>query len=108
MTLALPKFPFINFDPTIASVYSMNCDTPLTSPTTLDRNSLNQSLYDQEIAALEKQGFSHGLTKILTQNKDEFSLRSWVVDNSDSMRVSNGCTIVENSNSSGGFELAIQ
>jgi hypothetical protein len=84
----------------------MDCDNPLISPTILDRSRTSHRIWDREIAALQEQGFPFGLAKTLTKNNDVFPLRIWVIDNSDSMRILDGHTIVENSSSYGGFELA--
>ena len=56
-------------------------------------------LRENEILALQDQGFTRGLAKTLTDNNASFPLRIWVVDNSGSMRIADGHRIAETSNS---------
>jgi Mg-chelatase subunit ChlD len=56
-------------------------------------------LLDREINSLQDQGFPRGLAKTLSETNEAFPLRIWVVDNSGSMRMSDGHKIVETSKS---------
>lgn len=55
-------------------------------------------LREDEIIALQEQGFPRGLAKSLTDNSAAFPLRIWVVDNSGSMSNKDGHRIVETTN----------
>eukprot|EP00545_Synedropsis_sp_CCMP1620_P009423 CAMPEP_0119015600 /NCGR_PEP_ID=MMETSP1176-20130426/11282_1 /TAXON_ID=265551 /ORGANISM="Synedropsis recta cf, Strain CCMP1620" /LENGTH=390 /DNA_ID=CAMNT_0006968907 /DNA_START=136 /DNA_END=1308 /DNA_ORIENTATION=+ len=57
-------------------------------------------LRDDELLALQDQGFPRGLAKTLTHNNSAFPVRMWVVDNSGSMRIADGHRIVETRSSS--------
>jgi Mg-chelatase subunit ChlD len=48
----------------------------------------------QAIDSLKQQGFTRGLITSMTLNKREFPIRMWIVDNSGSMRASDGNKIV--------------
>jgi hypothetical protein len=57
-------------------------------------------LREDEILALQDQGFTKGLSKTLTNNNTAFPVRIWVVDNSGSMRIADGHRILETKNMS--------
>jgi hypothetical protein len=63
------------------------------------RSTTSNNLLKCEIAALQEQGFPLGLAKTLSETKEAFPLRIWVVDNSGSMRTLDGHKIVETLNS---------
>jgi hypothetical protein len=72
------------------------------SPTTPNHFQLPSSsgthcdeLAESQIKQLKAQGFTTGLAKALTQTKETFPLRIWVVDNSGSMNKDDGNRIVE-------------
>ena len=58
----------------------------------------SNELLDYQISQLKAQGFTTGLAKSLSQTKDLFPLRIWVVDNSGSMQKDDGHRIVETLN----------
>jgi len=57
--------------------------------------SSGKRLCDQEISALQSQGYSTGLIQAVERNVLLFPLRVWVVDNSGSMTAGDGHRIVE-------------
>jgi len=53
-----------------------------------------EELSSSQLRALKKQGFTEGLARSLTDNKTNFPLRIWVLDNSGSMQKADGHRII--------------
>ena len=53
---------------------------------------------EEQVKALKKQGFTEGLALSLSENKTNFPLRIWVLDNSGSMQNADGHRIIPTRN----------
>jgi Mg-chelatase subunit ChlD len=98
----MTRNPDIIVNATLVSPIPVPIDRPELSRGRSSRVNLptgtSYKLSDNEILALQEQGFTRGLAKSLTINSAAFPLRIWVVDNSGSMSTTDGHRIVETAN----------